>query len=42
MEDGNGKRIAYSQNFDTEEEAKNFIIELKHISHIATVIDITK
>ena len=42
MEDGKGIIIAYSQYFDTEEEAKNFIIKLKHISHLATVIDITK
>lgn len=42
MEDGNGIIIAYSQYFDTEKEARNFIIKLKHISNLATVIDITK
>ena len=42
MEDGNGIIIAYSKYFDTEKEARNFIIKLKHISNLATVIDITK
>ena len=39
---GNGKRIAYSQYFDTEEEAKNFIEDLKSLSLETPVIDKTK
>ena len=39
---GNGKRIAYSQYFDTEEEAKNIIEDLKNVSLKTPVIDKTK
>ena len=39
---GNGKRIAYSQYFDTEEEAKNFTEDLKNVSLKTPVIDNTK
>lgn len=38
----NAEVIAICPSFHTEKEAKNFIKDLKHISHIATVIDITK
>ena len=39
---GNGKRIAYSQYFDTEEEAINMIKDLKSLSLKTPVIDKTK
>ena len=39
---GNGKIIAYSQYFDTEEEAKNFIEDLKSLTLKTSVIDNTK
>ena len=39
---GNGKRIAYSQYFDTEEEAKNIIENLKNVSLKTPVIEKTK
>lgn len=39
---GNGKRIAYSQYFDTEEEAKYLIKNLKNLSLKTPVIDNTK
>ena len=39
---GNGKRIAYSQYFDTEEEAKYLIKNLKNLSLKTPVIDKTK
>ena len=42
LKDGNDEIIAVSEDFDTKEEARNFIIKLKHISHLATVIDKTK
>ena len=42
MEDGNGIIIAYSQYFDTEKEAKNFIEDLKSLSLKTPVIDKTK
>ena len=42
MEDGNGIIIAYSQYFDTEEEAKNFIKNFKNLSLKTPVIDNTK
>ena len=39
---GNGKRIAHSQYFDTEEEAKYLIKNLKNLSLKTPVIDRTK
>ena len=42
LKEGNGKRIAYSQYFDTEEEAKNFIEDLKNVSLKTPVIEKTK
>ena len=39
---GNGKRIAYSDCFDTEVEAKNFTEDLKSLSLETPVIDKTK
>ncbi|PQL89808.1 YegP family protein [Apibacter sp. wkB309] len=39
---GNGIIIAYSQYFDTEKEAKNFIEDLKCLSLETPVIDKTK